>query len=93
MYNDFTDPMRERKLKLFYAAEALVCETEKINSCLAMPTYLELQDFRKRKGLSIREVSDKTGVSPATISRIERGGDTGHNNWIRMCNFYSNFLK
>lgn len=92
MYNDFTDPMREKKQKLFFAAEALICEMERVNSSLAMPSYLELQDFRRRKGFSIREVAEKTGISAATISRIERGGDAGHDNWIRLCNFYSNLL-
>lgn len=28
---------------------------------------------RKRAGLTLRQVADKTGISPATISRLERG--------------------
>ena len=32
-----------------------------------------LRSLRKQKGMSIRELSRITNISPATISRIERG--------------------
>lgn len=33
----------------------------------------KLRNWRHRQGLTLREVSDLTGVSPAMLSRVERG--------------------
>ena len=35
--------------------------------------YEELREIRKRKGFTIREVADKSGVSTAYISQLENG--------------------
>lgn len=35
--------------------------------------YEQLRDLRRRKGFSIREVADRSGVSAAYISQIENG--------------------
>lgn len=38
-----------------------------------MSFYEQLKQFRKRKGYTIREVSDRSGVSAAYISQLENG--------------------
>ena len=38
-----------------------------------MPFYDVLKDLRKEKGYTIREVSGRSGVSPAYISQLENG--------------------
>lgn len=38
-----------------------------------MNFYRELKDIRKEKGFTIREVADRSGVSPAYISQLENG--------------------
>ncbi|CAM3515793.1 helix-turn-helix domain-containing protein [Marinicrinis lubricantis] len=38
-----------------------------------MEFYQKLRDLRKLRGYTIREVSDRSGVSPAYISQLENG--------------------
>ena len=37
---------------------------------------IELKELRKEKGLTLRDLADKCGVSPSTISNIENGDKT-----------------
>ena len=53
-----------------------------------MPEYMQLSAFRKSKRLSLRFIAKKTGVSSATICRLEQGKEVEHGNWKKICNFY-----
>lgn len=48
--------------------------------------------LKKRRlllNLSMQEVSDKTGVSKATISRVEKGSDAYYDTVMRLDRFYT----
>lgn len=53
-----------------------------------MPKYWQLSDYRISNELSLRDVAKETGISAATISRLERGQESEHGNWIKLIEFY-----
>lgn len=49
---------------------------------------IRLRELRTGTGLGLRAISDMTGVSAATISRAERGGDLMVSHLIALADFY-----
>jgi uncharacterized protein YerC len=56
--------------------------------CEEMPSQLFIKERRYALGLSLRKVSDATGVSPSTISRIEQGHECEFSNLKALHDFY-----
>ena len=54
-----------------------------------MPSLLYFKERRVKLKLSLREVAKETGVSPATISRIERGSECDFGNVKALDEWYS----
>lgn len=54
-----------------------------------MPSLLSFKERRAKLKLSLRYVAKKTGVSPATISRIERGNECDFGNVKALDDWYS----
>ena len=55
---------------------------------------LKLRIIRKSKGLTLKEVSDKTGVSLCYISEIERGiSNPSLKSICKLLNFYGYYLS
>ena len=54
-----------------------------------MPSLLSFKERRANLKLSLRDVAKKTGVSPATISRIERGNECDFGNVKALDDWYS----
>lgn len=61
-----------------------------LNLYNVMPSLLSLKERRAKLKLSLREVAKVTGVSPATISRIERGNRCDFGNVKALDDWYSN---
>ena len=61
-----------------------------LNLYNVMPSLLSLKERRAKLNLSLREVAKVTGVSPATISRIERGNRCDFGNVKALDDWYSN---
>ena len=59
-----------------------------VNNCV-MPSLLAFKSRRDKLGLSLREVTEKTGVSKATISRIENGKLAEYENVRKLHEFYA----
>lgn len=61
---------------------------------IAMPSLLDLnlKQMRKNKGLTLREVEEKTGISNAYLNRLETGKikSPGYNTVIALYNLYCN---
>jgi len=55
---------------------------------LTMPSLTDFKAKRQQAGLSLRKVAKETGVSAATISRIERGCDADYGNVKRLHEWY-----
>lgn len=56
---------------------------------LIMPSLHDFKARRELLGYSLRDVAKATGVSPATISRIERGNDADYNNVKKLHEWYA----
>lgn len=54
-----------------------------------MPSLLSFKERRLKLKLSLRDVAKETGVSPATISRIERGNECDFGNVKALDDWYS----
>ena len=54
-----------------------------------MPSLLSFKERRAKLKLSLRDVAKETGVSPATISRIERGNECDFGNVKALDDWYS----
>ncbi len=54
-----------------------------------MPSLLSFKERREKLKLSLRDVAKETGVSPATISRIERGNECDFGNAKALDDWYS----
>jgi len=54
-----------------------------------MPSLLSFKERRAKLKLSLRDVTKETGVSPATISRIERGNECDFGNVKALDDWYS----
>jgi len=54
-----------------------------------MPSLLSFKERRGKLKLSLRDVAKETGVSPATISRIERGNECDFGNVKALDDWYS----
>lgn len=54
-----------------------------------MPSLRSFKEHRKKLKLSLRDVAKETGVSPATISRIERGNECDFGNVKALDDWYS----
>ena len=54
-----------------------------------MPSDDNFKVNRKLLGLSLREVEKLTGVSKATISRLERGKEVFYNTVVKLTTFYN----
>ena len=54
-----------------------------------LPSLLSFKERRAKLKLSLREVAKETGVSPATISRIERGNECDFGNVKALDDWYS----
>jgi predicted transcriptional regulator len=55
---------------------------------LVMPSLHDFKARRELLGFSLREVAKETGVSPATISRIERGNEADYSNVKSLHEYY-----
>lgn len=55
---------------------------------LVMPSLHDFKARRELLGYSLRDVAKATGVSPATISRIERGNDADYTNVKKLHEWY-----
>lgn len=53
-----------------------------------MPSWREFYHRRKRLGLSMQDVTNCTGVSKSTISRLEKGKETFYGNVKALNDFY-----
>lgn len=54
-----------------------------------LPSWREFGDMRKKLGLSMQDVTNCTGVSKATISRLEQGGkEVYYGNVTSLYDFY-----
>ena len=47
----------------------------------------QIKSTRREKGLSLRDVSDKTGISIATLSRIENGSNVSYKTVAKLTEF------
>lgn len=47
----------------------------------------QIKSTRREKGLSLRDVSGKTGISIATLSRIENGGNVSYKTVAKLTEF------
>lgn len=56
----------------------------------SIPSLLYFKDRRTKLNMSLRDVAKKTGVSHATISRIERGNECDFGNVKALDEWYSN---
>ena len=54
-----------------------------------MPSLASFKERRSQLKLSLRDVAKQTGVSPATISRIERGNECDFGNVKALDDWYS----
>lgn len=54
-----------------------------------MPSLISFKERRTKLKLSLRDVAKETGVSPATISRIERGNECDFGNVKALDDWYS----
>ena len=54
----------------------------------SLPSRSGFKSRRKRLGLSLREVAAKIMISPATISRMERGRNCDHFCFDNLYSFY-----
>lgn len=51
--------------------------------------HSDILSFRKRKGVTLRFASEKTGLSVATLYRIEKGTDSSLSNFKKAIEFYN----
>lgn len=58
-----------------------------LNLPVVMPRYFK--ERRQRLNMSMQDVTDKTDISKATISRIERGQDAFYKTIVALDKFYS----
>jgi predicted transcriptional regulator len=54
-----------------------------------MPNWRDFYHRRKRLGLSMQDVTNCTGISKATISRLEQGKEVYYGNVKSINDFYS----
>lgn len=70
-----------------------ITRTEAVKRLLSlynvMPSLLSFKERRDKLKLSLRDVAKGTGVSPATISRIERGNECDFGNVKALDDWYS----
>jgi len=62
-------------------------EKQQLNIPVVMPRFFK--ERRLSLNLSMQDVTDKTDISKATISRIERGNDAFFETVITLDKFYS----
>lgn len=62
------------------------------NSIFDTLTGKQLGLYRKHFKLSLRDVAIKTGVSHATVSRMEAGNETYLSHYTAICKFYKQKL-
>lgn len=60
-----------------------------LNLYNVMPSLLSFKERRAKLNLSLRDVAKETGVSPATIMRIERGNECDFGNVKALDDWYS----
>lgn len=53
-----------------------------------MPSFEYFKKYRKKLNLSMRDVTRKTGISIATISRLEQGNEVFYSNVKALYEFY-----
>lgn len=68
-------------------------QIEKITPHVDMPSLGYVKDQRKKLNLSLRQVAEATGVSAATILRIEQGHDAFYSNVLTLLIYYNNQNK
>jgi DNA-binding XRE family transcriptional regulator len=70
-----------------------ITRTEAVSRLLSlynvMPSLLSMKERRGKLKLSLRYVAKQTNVSPATISRIERGNECDFGNVKALDDWYS----
>lgn len=67
----------------------LECEVKNLNMHIVMPPLVGFKERRLKLRLSMQRVTNNTGVSKATISRIERGHKADYENVMKLNNFYA----
>ena len=55
---------------------------------IELPTHNDMLIARRKTGLNQADVAKLSGVSLATIGRLERGGDVKYSNWVKLVEFY-----
>jgi transcriptional regulator with XRE-family HTH domain len=58
-----------------------------------MPSLCDFKERRNLLGFSLRQVAKATGVSPAAISRIERGREAYYSNVKTLHEYYLSVCK
>lgn len=71
--------------------ETLQASQDKRKLLLAdgMPSFEYFKECRKKLNLSMRDVTAKTGISIATISRLEQGNEVFYSNVKNLYEFYN----
>jgi DNA-binding Xre family transcriptional regulator len=69
-----------------YNKLAVVNESDVID--FVMPSWRDFYHRRKKLGLSMQDVTNCTGVSKATISRLEKGKEVYYSNVESIHKFY-----
>jgi len=71
----------------------LPTKTDTKNETSALPLFDVMpslfKEYRQRLNMSMQDVADKSGISKATISRLERGKDVRLDTFIALQKFYA----
>lgn len=72
----------------YFLCAIMVISSESDDKMERMSNIPDFLAERKSRNLSQREVSEKTGISSSTISRIEKGKSCKHENYLKLTRFY-----
>ncbi|WP_340114194.1 helix-turn-helix domain-containing protein [Maribellus mangrovi] len=79
--------MYENNLGEFSDGNPVESSSNSLHKHIVMPRYFK--ERRRKLNMSMQDVTDKTKISKATISRIERGGDAFFKTVMQLNKFYS----